>query len=65
MKNIVKEIKTTILGLALWGFVGYNFRELNTTLIIVFVLLGLGLFIAKDKLTLGLETLIERKSEKL
>lgn len=64
MKNIIKEIKTTVLGLSLWIFVGYNFRELNNTLIIGGVLLGLCLFFAKDKLTLGLETLITKTSDK-
>ena len=65
MKNIVKEAKSTIIALALWVFAAYKFTELGNTLTITLFVVGLGLLFAKDSLTLGLETLIKKKSEKL
>lgn len=65
MKNIYKELKTSIVALGLFALVWFKSSELGNILILPLIVISLGLLFAKDSLTLGLETLFKRKSEKL
>ena len=62
MKNL-KDIKTTIIGIAVLVFTGYNFEKLESMPFYILIALGIAFLFLPDTLISGIKRLVTRKSK--